>query len=253
MKRSSFLRSAVFFIFALGIGLTIIVLAQMANGQRLYVSPRVLDDYRVTIEGEKQEMENLRARIEATEVTIQEYEALAASEEELKDRLEAQLVQDLDLFRMASGSVDLVGPGIEIIIDDGTRDLETWENPNDILVHDTDLLLIINELKATGAEAISVNGQRIVDGSAIACSGYTVRINGQFYARPFIVRAIGDGSRMSAALIGPGGYGTLLKDWGLVFKVNLLDDIRIPRFEEERVYRYMAAVTAADKKEGESN
>jgi uncharacterized protein YlxW (UPF0749 family) len=164
-----------------------------------------------------------------------------------------QLYADLALFRLASGSVDAIGAGVEIIIDDGTRVLESWENPNDILVHDTDLLLIINELKASGAEAISVNGQRIVDGSSISCSGYTVRINGQFYARPFVVRAIGDGSRMSAALIGPGGYGTLLKDWGLVFRVTLKDDIRIPRYQEPRNYNYMAVVTATDKKEGENN
>jgi uncharacterized protein YlxW (UPF0749 family) len=121
--------------------------------------------------------------------------------------------------------------------------LEAWENPNDILVHDADLLLIINELKTAGAEVISINGQRIVDESSISCSGYTVRINGQFHARPFIIRAIGDGSRMSAALIGPGGYGTLLKDWGLVFKVTLSDQINIPAYTENRFYKYMRLAT----------
>lgn len=247
------IRNILFFLFALLIGFSLIVLAQMSNGQRLYVSPRVLDDYKVTIDGERKEMENIGLQIEETKAKIEEYLSHQASDEELKTKLAEQLYADLALFRLASGSVDAIGAGVEIIIDDGTRVLESWENPNDILVHDTDLLLIINELKASGAEAISVNGQRIVDGSSISCSGYTVRINGQFYARPFVVRAIGDGSRMSAALIGPGGYGTLLKDWGLVFRVTLKDDIRIPRYQEPRNYNYMAVVTATDKKEGENN
>lgn len=247
------IRNISFFIFALLIGFSLIVLAQMSNGQRLYVSPRVLDDYKVTIEGERKEMESIGLQIEETKLKIEEYIDLQASDEELKSKLAEKLYADLALFRLASGSVDAIGAGVEIVIDDGTRVLEAWENPNDILVHDTDLLLIINELKASGAELISVNGQRIVDESSISCSGYTVRINDQFYARPFIVRAIGDGSRMSAALIGPGGYGTLLKDWGLVFRVTLKDDIMIPRYEEPRNYRYMAVVTATDKKEGENN
>ncbi|PKM85095.1 MAG: hypothetical protein CVU86_03650 [Firmicutes bacterium HGW-Firmicutes-11] len=247
------IRNISFFLFALLIGFSLIVLAQMSNGQRLYVSPRILDDYRVTIEGERKEMESIGLQIKETEAKIEEYLELQLSGQDLKNTLTEQLYADIALFRLASGSVDMVGAGVEIVIDDGTRVLEYWENPNDILVHDTDLLLIINELKASGAEAISVNGQRIVDGSSISCSGYTVRINGQFYARPFVVRAIGDGSRMSAALIGPGGYGTLLKDWGLVFRVTLKDDIRIPRYEEPRNYRYMTVATATDKREGENN
>lgn len=246
-------RIGLIFIFALMVGLSIVVLAQMSNGQRLYVSPKVLDDYRVTIEGEKKDMENLMHLVEETEEKVKEYEALQAANKDISRKLEEQLMQDLALYQMASGSVAAEGPGVEILIDDGTRELEYWENPNDILVHDADLLLIINELKAAGAEIISVNGQRIIDASSIACSGYTVRINGQFHARPFMIRAIGDGSRMSATLIGAGGYGTLLRDWGLVFKVTLSDHITIPAYTEYRAYQYMSVFKAQEAKEGETN
>lgn len=237
-------RTVLMFVFALLIGLSIVVLAEMSNGQLLYVSPKVLDDYRVTIEGEKIDMDNLERLATDTKTKLTEYEAMRLANQDLSKQLEKQIMSDLSLYELASGAVAAEGPGIEVLIDDGTRDLEAWENPNDILVHDSDLLLIINELKASGAEMISVNGQRIIDETSIACSGYTVRINGQFHARPFVIRAIGDGSRMSATLIGPGGYGTLLRDWGLVFKVSLKDKITIPAYTENRTYQYMNPVTA---------
>jgi hypothetical protein len=44
---------------------------------------------------------------------------------------------------------------------------------------------------------------------------------------------------MAAALIGPEGYGTLLQDYGVIFKVTIRDDIKIPKFTEEQTYKYI--------------
>jgi len=109
-----------------------------------------------------------------------------------------------------------------------------------------DILTVINELNRSGAEVLSVNGQRVANTTSISCSGYTIRINGQFFARPFEIRAIGDSKRMAAALIGPDGYGTLLKDYGVVFKITISDDLTISKYPEEQTYKYMTKV-----KEGE--
>ena len=241
------------FIMCLFIGCSVIVLTRTVNGLHLFVSSKVLDDYQVTIEGERKDMENLIKLVDESKAALEELQALEAANEDISRELEAKLFQDLEFYSLAGGFVDATGPGVEVIIDDGTRELEFWEHPNDILVHDLDLLLIINDLKAAGAEMISVNGQRIIDSSSISCSGYTVRINGQFYARPFVIRAIGDGSRMSASLIGPGGYGTFLKDWGLIFRVTILDDIKIPAYTEDRTPKYMMLSTGDRVKEGENN
>ncbi len=248
------LKTVLVFILCLFIGSSIVVLSKTVKGQHLFVSSKVLDDYRVTIEGERRDMENLIKLMEENKAELEELEALEAANEDISRELESKLFQDLEFYSLAGGFIDATGPGVEVVIDDGTRDIELWENPNDILVHDLDLLLIINDLKAAGAEMISVNGQRIVDTSAISCSGYTVRINGQFYARPFVIRAIGDGSRMAASLIGPGGYGNDLKDWGLVFRVSILDDIKIPAYTEDRASKYvMLSTDDRTVKEGENN
>ncbi|MGI6727679.1 MAG: DUF881 domain-containing protein [Anaerovoracaceae bacterium] len=249
MKR----REVFIFLFSLLLGFTLIVLAKMSNGQHLYVSPKVLDDYKITIAGEKKDTENLETLISETQAKIEEYEKMAIANEDITRQLEQQLYSDLDLYRLAGGNSAAQGPGVIVYIDDGDRELEFWEDPNDILVHDRDLLLIINELKAAGAEIISINDQRLVDITSISCSGYTVRINGQFFARPFVIKAIGDGSRMSASLIGPGGYGTYLRDWGLEFKVTVVDDIVIPKYSEEHSYKYMDDIAVQKEKEGERN
>ncbi len=236
------------------IGCSAAVLMGQSFGQRVFVSPRVLDDYRVNIEAEYQDIDNLEKLIEEKKIELGELEALEASNEDVGREVEARLFQDLRFYGLAGGYVDAEGPGVEIIINDSTREIGFWDDPNDLLVHDLDLLLVINDLKVAGAEMISVNGQRIVDTSAVTCSGYTVRINGQFYATPFVIRAIGDGSRMSAALIGPGGYGAWLRDeWGLVFRVEVRDDIKIPAYTEDRSFGYMTLSTANRVKEGESN
>lgn len=248
------LKIVLIFILCAFIGSSVIVLSKTVKGLHVFVSSKVLEDYRITIEGERKDMENLIKQIEEAKAQLEELKTLEAENEDISQELEAKLFQDLEFYKLAAGFVDAVGPGVEVIVDDGTRDIEFGEDPNDILVHDMDLFLIINELKAAGAEVISVNGQRIVDTSAISCSGYTVRINGQFYARPFIIRAIGDGSRMAASLIGPGGYGNYLKDWGLVFKVSIRDDIRIPAYTEDRTPKYMTIATDdRTVKEGENN
>lgn len=247
------LKTLLIFLICVFIGCAVIQLTKTVNGLHLFVSPRVLEDYSVNIEGERKDMENLLVLIDESRTRLEELLALKAANEDISREVEEKLFHDLKFYGLAGGFADAEGPGVEVVIDDGTRDLEYGENPNDILVHDLDLLLIINDLKAAGAEMISVNGQRIVDSSSITCSGYTVRINGQFYARPFVIRAIGDGSRMSAALIGPGGYGTVLKDWGLVFRVSILDDIKIPAYGGNRTFKYMSLSVADRVKEGGNN
>jgi uncharacterized protein YlxW (UPF0749 family) len=243
------LRIILVFILCIFIGSSTIALARMANERHLFVSPRVLEDYRTNIEGEHREIERINTAIEEKGQELEELIRLREEDEGLAEEIEAKLFNELSIYSMASGYIDIEGPGIDIIIDDGTRELEPWENPNDILVHDLDLLMIINELLEAGAEAISLNGQRILDSSSITCSGYTVRVNDQFFGKPFRIRAIGDGSRMSAALIGPGGYGAFLKDWGLIFKVSIVDSIKISAIRNERGHKYMN-LSIPDKNKG---
>ena len=224
-------------VFCFLIGLFLVSQSGVTEGQSLYVSAKTVSEYSTQIESEKSEIENIRDRMEEAKEQLIKYET--ARDEDDFSEISADLVSEVLKYKMFSGYEAVRGAGVKVTVDDGTRPLFEGEDINSVLVHDIDIILIINDLKRYGAEAISVNGQRVIDKTEISCSGYTVRINGQVFARPFIIRAIGDGKRMSASLLSPEGYGALLKNYGVNFEVELSDDIVLPGYSGVLNYRYM--------------
>lgn len=105
--------------------------------------------------------------------------------------------------KMRAGLTAVRGPGIQVVLNDGahpTRGIDT----NGTLVHDYDLRDVINVLWMAGAEAISVNGERIVSSTAIYCVGSTVMVNDTRLSPPYQVNAIGDPIRLQDHLDNPG-------------------------------------------------
>lgn len=109
----------------------------------------------------------------------------AKNNEQLK-----QLKAELDLVKLKTGLTDVEGPGVVVRMDDAVE--RANENPMDIIIHDSDLLQVLNELKAAGAQAISINGERIISTSEQICAGPTVRINKKRYPVPYEITAIGN-------------------------------------------------------------
>jgi len=232
-------RNIFIFLLCLFVGFGLVIQERVSEGQMLYVSAKALSDYQTTIESEKKAIET--TRILASEAR-EELALLENGQGNNSETLVEKLKTERELYGTYVGAYDLMGPGVVITIDDGTRDLFEGEDLNNILVHDADILIVINDLKKSGAEAISVNGERLVETSSVICSGYTVEINGVRYARPFVIRAIGDGKRMVASLIEPGGYGTSLKNWGVLFEMELSDEVFVPAVNQEPRAKYMKKV-----------
>ena len=88
-----------------------------------------------------------------------------------------------------AGFTDVEGPGVTIIMQDSTA-VNTTGDEADYLIHDSDLLSVINELRSAGAEAISLNGERLIATSEVRCTGAVVTVNGRRYAAPYIIFAI---------------------------------------------------------------
>lgn len=231
-----------FLIISLIIGFSISVQSKFTKGQYLFVSSKVLQDYKTSIESEKIEVSRIKKLIQENQAKLNKYESITDQEKNLSDTLKKEEAYS----KLISGLTDVEGEGVTVIIDDGTRPLGPGEDPNDIIVHDLDILMIINDLRNAGAEAISINNQRIMSDSEISCSGHSVRINDQFFARPFVIKAIGDSKMTEATLIAPTGYGSLLKDGGLIFKVTRSDHIKIPKYEEVKNYDFMSILKEGD-------
>lgn len=72
-----------------------------------------------------------------------------------------------------------------VTIDDSKRSSKPGENPNLYLIHDDDILKVINELWAAGAEAVSINEQRLIANSEIRCADSTLSVNNTRYSPPY--------------------------------------------------------------------
>lgn len=82
----------------------------------------------------------------------------------------------------------------------------------------------INDLRKSGAEAISINGERVLPLSEIKCSGATITINSTMYGQPFIIKAIGNGDSLMASILSPQSYVNLLRESYGIFVEAKEDD-----------------------------
>ncbi len=136
------------------------------------------------------------------------------------------------------GSTEVTGPGVIVTLSDSKKDSSTVLNPNELIVHDVDVLSVINELKNAGAEAISINDQRLVPTSSILCGGNIIDINGEKVGAPFIIKAIGLPEQLSA-LSRQGGYLELLKDASVGVELKKSNNITIPKYTGVISYKYV--------------
>ena len=98
---------------------------------------------------------------------------------------------------MKAALTNVKGTGVSVLIEDSLKPIQSGENPNLYVIHDEDILRIVNELRAGGAEAIAINDQRLIGTSEIRCSGPTITVNGKVFGAPFTVKAIGDPKTLS--------------------------------------------------------
>ncbi len=117
------------------------------------------------------------------------------------------LNQELKDAQCFGGLTEVAGPGIQVTLNDNSQSTVNAANPATLvnLVHDTDLEEVVNEMKVAGAEAVAINGQRLVGNSTIRCVGPVIQVNGVPTAPPFIIQAIGDPNALYGGLNLPGG------------------------------------------------
>lgn len=153
-----------------------------------------------------------------------------------------QIREELQQSRMMANLLDVEGPGIEIILDDRKRDSILDSDPGLLgyyIVHDSDLLEVVNELRAAGAEAIAINGVRIIETSRISCGGPTINVGKeQRFVPPFVIHAIGDPEALASYFQREDSIYQTLMYWGLRFEIKKKDLIQIPRYIGDVEYKY---------------
>lgn len=161
------------------------------------ITPKMIYDYQNEIDNFEINNEELKKSIEALLSKLEGYNENSTDNESV----EKELFNELEKYDIITGRIDLFGPGVEIQLSDSEKILEPGDNIDDYIIHNSDVLEIINELKAAGAEVIAINGFRIAWDSNIDCAGPVIYVDDDFIAgSPFKIEAIGDKEKMYASL-----------------------------------------------------
>lgn len=149
--------------------------------------------------------------------------------------------QKITVGNKITGMTEVTGTGVIITLSDGKGVATSTLNPSQLIVHDLDVLSVVNELINAGAEAISINDQRWVLTTAISCRGNTIDINGERIGAPFTIKAIGLPEYLSG-LERVGGYLEYMKQDGVGVKLEKSNSITIPKYSGVINFEYIQNV-----------
>ena len=144
------------------------------------------------------------------------------------------LEKELNEANTILGLTDVTGKGIVI----------TLEDNEEASITANDIILLLNELRLAGAEAISINDERIINMTDIVnidanTDNLFVRINGQRILAPYIIKAIGNQSYLESALVGKGGYVDELRTTGHDVTIEKKDKMTILKYDDEITTKYI--------------
>lgn len=186
------------------------------------------------------ELANWKSKYEETdekykEVTakIEEYKKAKESNEETEKLVDDEQEQ----INMTLGKTDVEGTGVKITLRETDDQVASSINANDLLV-------IVNALKLAGAEAISINDERIINMSDIvniniSSDAFIIKVNGQRILAPYIIKAIGNQTYLESALLGNGGYVDELKKIGHDISIEKVNKLKITKYNDEIKTKYM--------------
>jgi uncharacterized protein YlxW (UPF0749 family) len=147
---------------------------------------------------------------------------------------------------MPGGLTAVRGPGISVVLNDASSvPAGSDVDPNQLVVHQSDLQAVVNALWAGGAEAMTIAGQRVIATSAVRCVGNTLLLNGEVYSTPFRVVAIGPYSKMQYALSQSRGVALFRQAagyYGLGYTVESQDHLDLPAYHGPIGLTYAKAV-----------
>jgi uncharacterized protein YlxW (UPF0749 family) len=195
---------------------------------------QVLADQVVELENEQ---EQLRQQIAAAEAEVQAIQAESTSSSAILAALNARLEE----ARLAGGLTAVTGPGVIVEIADSNRVVPPGENPSSFIVLVDDLRDIVAALWASGAEAIAIEGERLVATSSIYGVGASVLVNTSFLSPPFRIEAIGSDGLLERFQSHPAFTSRVaqrIEVFGLEYAAAAATDLQLPAYVGRTAFRW---------------
>ena len=195
---------------------------------------QVLADQVTKLEDEQQ---GLRAQIATAEAKVLDFQTASTT----SSTALAEVNKRLEDARLAVGLTALRGPGVLIEIADSKRIVPEGENPANYIVLVDDLRDIVAALWASGAEAISINDERLVATSSIYGVGASILVNTAFLSPPFQIKAIGAEGLLDRFNANPAFRGRVAQRidvFGLEYASQAADALEVPAFVGNTRFRW---------------
>ncbi|MFC7492287.1 MULTISPECIES: DUF881 domain-containing protein [unclassified Knoellia] len=232
LSRATSLRSPALVLFAVVIGVLVGIAAMQLRGGET-TKERTKTSLIERIEQQQAVVDTRAAQAGTLRSEIATLDA-----ETLRDVSES-LAQEVERLALVTGAVPVRGPGFVVTVDDAPSSEEAGSNSEpradasstDGNVFARDLQILTNSLWEAGAEAVSVNGQRLTTTASIRFAGEAILVDYRPLKRPYVVTAIGDPGRMPAAFAdGNGGtyLSTLKSSFGIRVETSVRKEVTIP-------------------------
>lgn len=197
---------------------------------------RLTREYRLAdlIERQQRSTGDLRRQVETLRAEVDSVRTTQAGGEAQAARREGQLTE----LGVAAGLVAVTGPGVRVTLDDSELDQAPTGNLNDLVVHSQDVQAVVNALWKAGAEAVAINGQRLVSTSAVLCVGNTLLLNGTVHSPPYTVSAVAaQRDRFEDDQLVRRLHDDASR-FGLRFSVARVDDLEVPAYRGATTLSY---------------
>ena len=167
-----------------------------------------------------------------------------------------QLQKEIDELSGPAGMTAVQGPGLTVTLDDAPeeiRDSASPEQERETIVHQQDIQAVVNAMWAGGAEAVTIQGQRVVSTTGIKCVGNTVLLHGVTYSPPYVISGIGGADGMRTSLDASPyiqAYLSDVEEWKLGWDVRQDDSIEAPAYSGSEDLQYARAAGMASSDSG---
>lgn len=220
----------IFVIFLISVMLTSLIFIQfrtVENNTAMGIESMQEEELRTQIAEWKKKTEEVNEKIKSNNEKIGEYTNIIQNNKQASELLD----EELNEYEMLIGKTSVKGKGAIITCADSQIKTYTASNLN----------YIINELKAAGAEAISINGQRIVNMTDIVMiQTRYILVNGERIASPYVINVIGDQEKLNEALnFKNSGLVDYYRNSDYTIEAKLEDEVHVPAYNKQIELKYM--------------
>ncbi len=216
------------------------------NSKGLDLRAASITDLPGVVRQERQRSDELQARVAALN---QEIDRLS---HQVDDTTVTRVQHEVDLLLQPANVAPVAGPGLSVVLDDAPKsEIEKaraeHQDENELVVHQQDIQAVVNALWAGGAEAMTIQDQRVVSTTGIKCVGNTVFLNGVTYSPPYRIAAIGDTTALRASLDASdyiAFYLEVVQAYGLGYEVIPSVRLELPGFEGSTTLKYAKGGTS---------